>query len=395
MHRLRRRDFLRLGAGAAVALGAAPVLAGCRGEEAIPQPSPTPEPTARVAAIRGSALYDMTREALEAVGGAAKIVSPGETVFIKPNMVMLPFAPWLSNRFVVGECTKPEIVIAVAEECLRAGAAEVIIGDGTQMPTFDWTQATTLDGSTNLVEQAERLSSEYEGKVTLACLDTDSPEWLEVPTSTYLDHVAISSLVARADRVISIPVLKTHQWAQLTLSLKNFIGVTPLERYGWKGADTMWSRALLDHSSPQAIAQLYFDIVAAVKPDLAIIDASIGVEGDGPSVTEGGATVDMKDRLGSWLLLASTDLVAADATAARIINHDVAYVDQVLAMAYEQGLGEVREDSIEIIGERLDNLRVDWIPAELANFDIPQWQGYHPVGAPAYVVGHRTAHRWA
>ncbi|MGB6837576.1 MAG: DUF362 domain-containing protein [Dehalococcoidia bacterium] len=395
MHRLTRRDFLRLGAGAAVALGVSPVLTGCEGEEATPKPSATPEPSARVAAIRGNDLYTMAREALEAVGGAQKIVNPGETVFIKPNMVTLPFVPFIGNRFVVGECTKPEIVIAVAEECLGAGAAEVIIGDGSQMPSFDWELATTLDGSTNLAEEAERLSSKYEGKVTLACLDVDSPEWVEVPTSISLGKVAISSLVTRADRIISIPVVKTHKWAQLTLSLKNFIGITPLERYGWKGEESMWARVLLHKNdfTPEAIAQLYLDIVDAVKPDLAIIDASIGVEGDGPEAIEGmGTTVDMKDRLGSWLLLASTDLVAADATAARIVNHDVAYVDRILAMGYEQGLGEVREDSIEIIGERLDNLRVDWKPAKLAISDFLEGQRYNPAGAPAHVAGHRMAH---
>jgi uncharacterized protein (DUF362 family) len=380
MHRITRRELLRLGAGAAVALGAPQILTGCRGEEAAPKPS------ARVAAVRGEDLYAMTREALEAVGGAQKIVNEGETVFIKPNMSLLPFVPNIGNRFVTGECTKPEIVIAVAEECLRAGAAEVIVGDGSQTPTFDWKLATTLDGSTNLAAEAERLSSKHGRKVTLACLDTDSPEWVEVPTSTYIEKVAISSLVARADRVISIPVMKTHQWAQLTLSLKNFVGVTPLERYGWKGADTMWSRALLDHSSPQAIAQLYLDIVNAVKPDLAIIDASIGVEGNGPSAVEGnGLTVDMKERLGSWLLLASTDLVAADATAARIMSYDVAGVRH-LGMAYEMGLGEMREESIEIVGERLDDLRVGWLPAELANPGSLGGRGYHPAGASAYVA---------
>jgi uncharacterized protein (DUF362 family) len=391
MHRLTRRDFLRLGAGAAVALGVPQILAGCGGEEAAPQATPTPGPTARVAAIRGEDLNAMTREALEAMGGAQKIVNEGETVFIKPNMVMLPFVPFIGNRFLAGECTKPEIVIAVAEECLRAGAAEVIVGDGAQMPTFDWELATTLDGSTNLAAEAEHLGSKYGRKVTLACLDTGSPEWVEVPTSTYLDKVAISSLVARADRVISIPVIKTHQWAQLTLSLKNFVGVTPLERYGWKGADTMWSRVLLDHSSPEAIAQLYLDIVTAVKPDLAIIDASIGVEGDGPSATEGnGLTVDMRERLGSWLLLASTDLVAADATAARIMSHDVADVKQIV-MGYEMGLGEMREDSIEIIGERLDNLRVEWAPAELANFPLAESGGHDLDRAAASLPGHRMA----
>jgi len=385
MHRITRRELLRLGAGAAVALGAPQILTGCRGEEAAPKPS------ARVAAVRGEDLYAMTRDAMDALGGIQKIVNSGETVFIKPNMVTLPMVPYIGNRFIAGECTKPEIVIAVAEECLRAGAAEVIVGDGSQMPTFDWKLATTLDGSTNLAAEAERLSSKYGGKVTLACLDTDSPEWVEVPTSTYIGKVAISSLVAQADRVISIPVMKTHQWAQLTLSLKNFVGVTPLERYGWNGADTAWSRLLLDHRSPEAIAQLYLDIVNAVKPDLAIIDASIGVEGDGPVTEWGGVTVDMRDRLGSWLLLASTDLVAADATAARVMSHDVGEMRQ-LGMAYEMGLGEMREESIEIVGERLDDLRVEWLPAKIVAPAFLGEQGYGPAGAPAHVAWHPTPH---
>ena len=58
MHRITRREFLRLGAGATIALGAPQILTGCRGEEA------APKPIARVAAIRGEDLYAMTREAL-------------------------------------------------------------------------------------------------------------------------------------------------------------------------------------------------------------------------------------------------------------------------------------------------------------------------------------------
>ncbi len=366
MHKLTRRDVLRLGAGAAIALGAPQVLTGCSDEETAPKPTATPEPGARVAAVRGDDLYAMARDALEAIGGMAAIVRPGETVFIKPNFVTMAFAQYDRHPFLLGECAKVEIVTTVAEECLKAGASEVTIGDASHMPSFDWHYATTLDGSTDLVQEAARLSSEYEGKVTLACLDVDSPEWVEFPTSSSLGTIAVSSLVARADRVISIPVLKTHSWAQLSLSLKNFVGVTPLERYGWVPSG-MYSRLGFDHSSPQAIAQIYLDIVNAVRPDLAIIDASIGIEGNGPSAGDGqGITVDMHDRLGSRLLLASTDLVAADATAARIIKHDVPSIRQI-PMAYDMGLGEMHEESIQIIGERLDDLRVDWLPAELSN----------------------------
>lgn len=353
---ISRREFVRV---SAYALGGA-ALVGCDDG-----PTTPPEPTAQVAAVRGDDLAAMTRDVLEGIGGMGRVVHEGETVFIKPNMVTLPWAS-SGNRFLNGECTKPEIVIAVAEECLKAGASQVVIGDGSQMPTLDWGLAKTLDGSASILSEAERLSSLYDGSVAVASLEVDSPEWVEVPSRTYLGRIAISSLLARADRVITIPVAKTHSWAQLTLSLKNFVGVTSLERYAlWTGSS--WDRGKeFDHSSPRAIAEIYLDIVDAVRPDLAIIDLSIGVEGDGPTAGSGGLTVDMSDRLGSWLLLASTDPVAADATAARVMSHSVTATRQ-LQMAYEMGLGEIRENRIELVGERLDDLRVEWRPAQLKN----------------------------
>ena len=359
MQKTKRRDFLKATVGAAVAMGTPWPFATCKGAAQ----KPSPETKAQVAAIRGDNLDSMTRDAIDALGGIQTVVNKGETVFIKPNFVSFPWAKY-NNCFHIGECTKPEIIIAVTEECLKAGAAEVIIGEGSHLPKFEWQYAITLDGSTNLVKEAKRLSSLYDGKVTLACLETDSEGWVEVPSRTSLNKIAVSSLVANADKVISIPVAKTHSWAQLTLASKNFIGITPLSRYAQLIANTWWNRGTFDHSSPQAIAQVYLDIVKGVKPDLSIIDFSIGLEGDGPSKGQGGTTVNMKERLGSWAIIASTDIMAADATAARIMSHDTKKVKQ-LAMGFDMGLGQIREQSIEILGEKLDNLRVKWKPARI------------------------------
>lgn len=361
MDKMTRREFIKLSAGTAVALGSPHILLGCGKKKSAVEPS---EINAQVAAVPGDNLDSMARDALDALGGIQKVINQGETVFIKPNFVSFPWAQY-NNCFGIGECTKPEIIIAVTEECLKAGAAEVIIGDGSQMYTFDWKYAKTFDGKTDLVQEAERLSLKYGGKVTLACLENDSPSWTEVPSRTYLNKIAVSGLVTNADKVISIPVAKTHSWAQLTLSLKNFVGVTSLKRYANWINNSYWDRGkVFDHSSPQAIGQIYLDIVDAIKPDLAIIDFSIGIEADGPTTGSGGRTVNMKDRLGSWLLLASTDLMAADATAARIMNHDVDKMKQ-LTMGYDIGLGEIRKESIEILGEKLDDLVVDWKAAKL------------------------------
>jgi len=354
-----RRHLLKAGIGTAVAMGTPWPLVTSRGSAQ----ELAPRVKAQVAAITGDSLDAMTRDAINALGGICTVVHEGETVFLKPNFVNIPWAKH-SKCFHIGECTKPEIIIAVADECLKAGAKEVVIGDGSQMPKFEWEHAITLDGSTNLVKEAKRLNAKYDGKVTLACLETNSPGWVEVPSKTPLNKIAISSLVAKADKVISLPVAKTHSWAQLTLALKNFIGVTPLSKYAQLIDNTWWNRDTFDHSSPQAIAQVYLDIVKAVKPHLSIVDFSICLEGDGPSMGQGGTTVDMKKRLGSWAVVASTDIMAADASAARIMSHDPDKVKQ-LTMGHEMGLGEIRESRIEVVGEKLDNLRVDWKPARL------------------------------
>ncbi len=370
MPKMDRRDFLRIGAGAAVVLGATPLLADCGGAESVSPATPTPaatfgSPLTRVAIIKGDDLRAMARQALDAVGGISSVVSQGQTVFIKPNLVTACYPS--RECFHSGECTKPEVFATVAEECLKAGAAEVIIGDATQVSRYSWENVKMLDGSTNMVAEAQRLSSAYGKKVTLACLDADSPDWVDVPSQTSLGKISVSSLVAHADRIISIPVLKTHQWAQMTLSLKCFLGTTPLAKYG---ANTNGSQArIFLHTATGGIEQVFLDIVKGVTPDLAIIDGSIGIEGDGPALGgngTGGKTIDMKERIGGWLLIASKDLAAADATAVRITGQDVSQIRQ-LNMALAQGIGEPREERIEIVGEKMADVQMQWVAATPAS----------------------------
>lgn len=377
MHPTSRRRILALGARAAAGLGAGRVLAACGGQPnpTSPAGSPTPTPLActaveggrraRVAAVRGLDLAEMTRSALAEIGGIPAVVHEGETVFVKPNMVTLPWSSRTYNPFLLGECTKAEIVAAVAEECLRAGAREVTVGDGSQMPRFDWSGAVTLDGSTDLAREAARLNGLYRGQVRLACLDADTTEWIEVPTGISLGRVAVSGLVTHADRVISIAVAKTHRWAYLTLALKNFIGTTPLARYGWNGTSET-TRVLLhrDDATPHGFGRLLVDLAATARPDLSIVDLSIGMEANGPSQSTGGRTVDMRARLGSFLVLASTDPVAVDATAARVMGLEEPFASGILAMARDGGLGVQCATAIDLVGARLDELRVPWTPAQ-------------------------------
>ena len=112
---MNRRNFCKKSLGTAIALGIPGYLSGCEAEET--RLPPSDGITAQVAAIRGDNLDSMTRDAIDAIGGMKTIVNQGDTVFIKPNFVTFPWAG-TNNCFHGGECTKTEILIAVAEECL-------------------------------------------------------------------------------------------------------------------------------------------------------------------------------------------------------------------------------------------------------------------------------------
>ncbi|HPO13843.1 MAG TPA: DUF362 domain-containing protein [Candidatus Hydrogenedentes bacterium] len=355
-----RREFLSKSLSAAAAVGAAGALQGCPEAPATPV-NPT-DVAARVCTIRGRDLAEMTRQVLAQWGGAETIINPGETVFIKLNLMSAGLMS--GNIMTRGECTKLEIVIAAAEECLKAGAGKVVIGDAAQVDRFSWDTITTLDGTVSFTEEAQRLNTLYGDKVQLACLGSDSPAWIEIPSPyTNLGTIRISSLVMDADKIISIPVMKTHMFTKVTFSIKNMLGVTPALGIG---IGPLKSRMDM-HAAAGGIEQSFLDVVTALKPNFAIIDGSLCCEGNGPGALGGffSNRVDMRERLGDFVLMASDDLVAADATASRMIGQDPAKVKH-LRLAYEQGLGQMQEDLIEVEGESLDSLLVEWKEACLA-----------------------------
>lgn len=300
----------------------------------------------------------MAREALAAFGGAAAIVNPGETVFIKPNFGSLGMVKY--NPIAVGESVKPEIVIAVAEECLKAGASMVTIGEGGQVPSWDWVTVPTFDGSSTVAAEVQRLRDAHGDRVRLVCLNAETPEWLAVASQSCLATVDVSNLILQADRVISLPVIKTHRWTLTTGAIKNLFGTTPISHYNSPLISNM--RQVLHDSG---LHQILVDISKAVRTDFAITDFSLGCEGNGPHVLPGwwGTTVDVRDRLGTWMLLASTDPVALDATSARVISLNAEDVTHV-RLAYEQGLGQMLEEKITLTGATLDEIRMPWQPPQ-------------------------------
>jgi uncharacterized protein (DUF362 family) len=314
-----------------------------------------------VVAIVTGADYDddlaaMTRAAVALAtdgAGMGALVSPGQRVFIKPN-----FTGMSSPH--TGDTTKPAIVAAVAEMCLEAGARRVTIGEAASNPFIDVASfgdqyfGYLRDYITDL---NDRFGTEDEPRPVRAVDTKHGAYHVFVPAQANMQTIALSHHAADADVVISLPVLKTHMECLVVLGIKNLFGLAPPPVYDGP-------RHKLHQGFPdgQQIHQVLADIAAGLRPALTVMDASIGLEGNGPHhYTAGAYQVDVRDRLSHWLMLASRDPVALDATSTRVIGLDPQQSEHLM-LAHGLGLGEIAEAKIQIAGTPLDEVRMSWLP---------------------------------
>jgi uncharacterized protein (DUF362 family) len=253
----------------------------------------------------------------------------GQSVLLKPNLVEYEETQAIN--------THPMVIIGAAEAMRRAGASRVTIGEGPGHRR----DVEYLLGSTGLIDHLRELRLEF--------VDLNHDDVTEVATRsqfTGLRTLALPRTVLSADLVVSLPKLKTHHWAGLTCSMKNFFGVVPGAVYGWP-------KNILHI---RGIESSILDIVATVRPALTIVDAIVGMEGDGPIMGRARPI---------GCLAMGTDLPAVDATCARAIGLDPEKVPYLWAAG--QFLGEIDERRIEQRGEPLGRYQT--------SFDlIESWQ---------------------
>ena len=381
---------MRLGAGTCLAIGTS-AIQGCGGE-ADNRWGRASSQGATVHVLPGdnlAALYRMGGHAAQALGINAGRKLSGTRVFIKPNLFAMGSVPFIPFRPDSGEVTKAEIIVGIAEQCLMAGADKVTIGDAAQGMNWNWKEiafspGNTIFGTTNIHDAVESLRAAFPNQeIELSCLNSVN-QWEFLPSSSDHDFMREGLKVARsfceADHVISVPVIKNHFQADITCSMKNFVGaVTSMPPFGTTVVRDKLHMAYANTTSAgfekAGIAGCFIDICKwrkeAGKEDFAIVDCSIGVERTGPIAAPGlGKTIDLKNRcpLGKYFLLASKDLAAADATAARLTNQVVDNVKQLL-MAENLELGEI--NNVTLSGATLEQIRVDdWEPL---SFKLPEW----------------------
>ncbi|QJW94427.1 DUF362 domain-containing protein [Frigoriglobus tundricola] len=238
----------------------------------------------------------------------------GKRVVLKPNLV-----EYRPDRVIN---TSPRVVDAVITLCKREGAAEIIVAEGPG----HWRNVQFLVRESGLGAVLEKHG------VRFVDINHDEPvKVLNLGRLTRLDHLYMSRTVLSADVLISLPKLKTHHWAGVTLSLKNLFGTLPGICYGWPKNELHW----------RGIPQSIVDISCTRPANLSIIDGITGMEGDGP--LHGTAK-----HVGA--LVMGLDPVAVDATGARLMGIPPERIP-TLVYAAAKRVGRIAEAEIPQIGE--------------------------------------------
>ena len=258
------------------------------------------------------ATYENVREAVDRAFEHFSLELQDKRLLIKPNVLR-------ASHWNEGIVTHPAILKAVVEKIETMNPASVIVGDNPGLFSYG----------------ANEESFEKTGLMDAACgyyenIGNDSVKVDFNPD--FLASVSLSKAVVDADIIISLPKFKTHGLTVITGAIKNSYGFLP-------GAQKAKLHKVA--GSPKRFHEMLVDIFQLRVPDLFIVDAVVGMEGNGP------ASPDLRD---IGLILASDNAVALDAVIATLMGCDPGLL-RFLQKAKEAGLGDYDIKHIEILGE--------------------------------------------
>src|SRR5437588_7130252 len=210
----------------------------------------------------------------------------GKSVLLKPNIVeYIPGRPVNTDAQLIG---------AAAEAFLRLDAASVRVGEGPGHHR----DTDLLLYETGLDDQLAHRKIPF--------VDLNRDELIKTTLQANysgLGHLWLPRTVLTSDFIVSMPKVKTHHWAGVTLSLKNMFGIVPGSRYGWPKNVLHWA----------GIHESIVDICATIRPHFVIADGIVAMHGDGPL---NGTAKELHT------ILLSDDPVAADSILARFLGSE-------------------------------------------------------------------------
>jgi uncharacterized protein (DUF362 family)/NAD-dependent dihydropyrimidine dehydrogenase PreA subunit len=282
------------------------------------------------------------QESLQPFVGGPPLVQAGQRVILKANLLQ-------GKPPEAGVTTHPAVVAAVARWVRHAGATP-IIADSPGGP-FNVRTLQHIYDVTGMSAAAEAAGAELNYDVST--VQVPCPEGRASKT---LDA---ARAIAEADAIISLPKLKTHGLTQFTGATKNLFGTVPGLTKGVYHAR---------FPTVDRFSAMLIDILSHYRPVLTVMDAVVGMEGDGPSAG------DLR-KIG--LLLTSPDAIALDVVATSIVGMQPRNVPPITA-AVRRGLSTGRLEDVEVLGASLDSVRV-------AGFKRPSTGGSHARMVPEWV----------
>jgi len=271
-----------------------------------------------VALVKESNVKTAVEKAFELLGGVNAFVRPGDKVLVKVN------AAAAVPPSVRPEVTDPEVVGEIVRVIKGAGPSKVIVGDD---PIWHVKGRDSFKGS-GIGEAVLRAGGEV-------CYFDEEPRIIEdVPNGSIFEKISIPRIVKEVDCIVNVPKMKTSFIAVVTLGIKNQLGYLLFE-------DRLKFHRLAD------LAYVLSDIGKVIKPNLTIIDGIVAMEGYGPHAGN-------PKRMDT--LVASSDMVAADAVATYVMGFDP-YEPPATQVAMAEGLGKGSLSEIEVLGASMDEVR--------------------------------------
>jgi uncharacterized protein (DUF362 family) len=265
-----------------------------------------------VAIARGEDPRPMVFDALQRIK-AAQVVKPTDRVVLKPNYV----EPRMPDT---GVTTDPRVIEAVVEWLQSVGVRDITIAESS------WNRVNT-DRAFRLVglpEMAARLG------VRLLNLYDDERVEVEIPNAHSLDRVGLARSVLEATCLITIPKLKCHCMAYVTLGIKNLMGAVLPDK----------------EAMHRGLSGRLCDLATVLRAELTVIDGLIGAE----------RHENAGDPVKTDVIVAGRDPVATDAVGSMVMGIDPTRVEH-LRLCAEAGLGEHRPDHIRVLGAPLSDVR--------------------------------------
>ncbi len=280
------------------------------------------------------ASYDDCRQAVDQAFQLFPLEITGKKVLIKPNVLR-------SAEPREGITTHPAVLRAVVEKVETLKPSSIVVGDNPGMFSYGQNEASF---------QKSGLLEASKGYYRNIGNDSVSKDF----NPDFMAKVGLSREVVEADIIISLPKFKTHGLTVVTGAIKNSYGFLP-------GAQK--AKLHKEAGDPERFNELLVEVFRLRIPDLFLVDAVVGMEGNGP------ASPDLRD---IGLILAADNAVALDAVIAVMMGCEPGRL-RFLQKAKEMGLGDYTLKTIEIIGTL----------TPIPDFKIPALGGQASVNNPA------------